>query len=653
MSYQEILNKLKKNQQKMYEETVRILCKIADNILENPENLKFRTLQKSNQTVTSKIISVSGGVECLKAMGFVEEKNVYVMNSNASLEVVDRFRQALSSWQQEKKQSENEKCKDDSLNLSEPNKVLDTKQEDQKRADISNGKDSEVGNLESIRCNRMPPANLIYKNDFLNKIESYFHNALQYEDKNLQERVRCLIPVRVLEENSQRNLRRIQECIKKNKLEDPEISIQDMMVLELLRWFKEDFFVWVDNPECESCGSETVFSHVSTERNLELFSDKVEYHRCKKCQHETPFPRYNDLNILIETRKGRCGEWANVFTLFCRTMGWDSRLIIDEGDHVWTEVYSVTQRRWVHCDPCENECDVPLIYENGWKKKISYVIAYSAEEVQDVTWRYSSDHKEVLKRRKKCSETELLEALLHIRNDRQKNLSQPRKNYLLRRTLMELVEFLTEKKPNEDSKKGRTSGSEVWRLARGEIRKPSKETAFVWKIEKDTLVGNTATIGYSSTLDKYEYISEGNIFKSVTGWDEGAYSHKSIFRKEEKDWKMVYLARKEGEDDGIISWKFDWSNSGRILDAVTLKLEYFTIESGKVEVQMSSGDKCMSIPKGTKTATFRDFNLAKELTVTAKLSGGTGGVSWQHAQLFRQSVENEDFDFTLTFAFKS
>lgn len=61
-------------------------------------------------------------------------------------------------------------------------------------------------------------------------------------------------------------------------------------------------------------------------------------HKCSSCNDFTPFARYNDLNILLETRKGRCGEWANVFTLFCRAMKWDARHVIDEGDHVWTEV---------------------------------------------------------------------------------------------------------------------------------------------------------------------------------------------------------------------------------------------------------------------------------------------------------------------------
>lgn len=69
------------------------------------------------------------------------------------------------------------------------------------------------------------------------------------------------------------------------------------------------------------------------------------------CMHR--FPRYNNAAKLLETRKGRCGEWANCFGLCCRAAGLDMQYVIDWADHVWVEYFSDGMTRWVHMDPCE------------------------------------------------------------------------------------------------------------------------------------------------------------------------------------------------------------------------------------------------------------------------------------------------------------
>lgn len=263
-------------------------------------------------------------------------------------------------------------------------------------------------------------------------------------------------------------------------------------------------------------------------------------HRCLTCNKFTPFFRYENLEILLETREGRCGEWANVFTLLCRAMGWDARYVLDENDHVWTEVYSVAQKRWLHCDPCENICDNPLIYETGWNKRMTYVIAYSMYDIQDVTWRYTADHKQVLQNRHHCSEIELINTIIRLRNSSLNRCTAARKKYLIKRSLDELVELMVERKPTDSESQGRSSGSLAWRLQRGETK---IENSKIWSPTVDDIKNGRMLIRYSSVLDQYQRVNHTQVVETVAKWQNGIFSAVNMFRKEEKDWKVVYLCR--------------------------------------------------------------------------------------------------------------
>ncbi|XP_030644868.1 peptide-N(4)-(N-acetyl-beta-glucosaminyl)asparagine amidase [Chanos chanos] len=630
------------NPNEVFLDVSRLLLTYADNILRNPNEEKYRSIRIGNPTFSTKLLPIKGAVECLFEMGFEEAETHLVFPRSASVDQLRRVRETLAAERDQRLRAGQSAAPPQGSGSAgvpappapappPPPPLTSTFTRTPPPAPAPAAMPTQ------IPTEQQHPT-MLKRVMFLRTLMSNAQHVMLYESPSLQQKARSLIPDVQLLSQAKARLQQAQRA-------DPKCSLaeEDMLILELLAWFKGRFFSWVDTLPCTRCGEKTqsTGSLPPSEEDLRWDAGRVENHFCNTCSLSTRFPRYNNPEKLLETRRGRCGEWANCFTLCCRAMGLDARYIWDSTDHVWTEVYSHSQRRWLHCDPCENVCDKPLMYEVGWGKKLSYILAFSKDQVVDVTWRYSCKHPEVLSRRTDIPETLLLGTLNELSAVKQQSLSPEKKRELLERLLVELVEFISPKTPKPGELGGRISGSLAWRAARGETgggAAKQKAEEFVFVPTDTEKRGKVFHLRYNVTTDCYCRVHNGS--QTISGWSSVVWRKDSVFRKEENDWHMVYLARTEGSSTGRISWKFDCAPVGMKIKTASVRANSQTFHSGSVRWTVSTGHNTTELSGDGKKHTVPNVSGSTELVVEAQLSGGEGESSWQHAQLFRQSLKD-------------
>ena len=191
-------------------------------------------------------------------------------------------------------------------------------------------------------------------------------------------------------------------------------------------------------------------------------------------------------------------------------------------------------------------------------------------------------------------------------------------------------------------------------------------------------IGNVGAFGSILALDiGVEIPNRGSSRFGVAEFrnDRGVFASRGIERYEERDWKMAYLARVEYASSAEVVWGFDVEPAGGTLTGVTLSASCRTFHDAGAAISWEW--TCGDADDAAKT--WVTFQLAtdetmqhlqvtrEELAATvspkrratgascwylrARLRGGQGDQVHVHTQLFRQSVDDEAFPFSVALEF--
>lgn len=148
-------------------------------------------------------------------------------------------------------------------------------------------------------------------------------------------------------------------------------------------------------------------------------------------------------------------------------------------------------------------------------------------------------------------------------------------------------------------------------------------------------------------------LANDKILETKQKWQNGVESLEGgIFRKEEEDWKVVYLARSPESTTGKITWTFLVEDRANVcVNTVKLQATVATFNGATLKWEIeaivnstnAAGEKSriISIPNCENFET-QDLEGAFKIRLSATLLGGKGKTAWQHAQLFRQSLNSNE-----------
>ena len=223
-----------------------------------------------------------------------------------------------------------------------------------------------------------------FTSSFADIFTFYKNISEQYNDHTILDSVKQLVPDNILKS-----------------------SLDHQLLPTLLHWFKNDLMKWMSKElQCSSCHMRMRVQVIEGDSTI---LRKTEVHSCDKCGSSIIFPRYAKILKIAEIKIGRCSEWSILFGAILNSLSIQTRIVHDFLDHCWNE--SLINKKWIHVDStlnCPFSFNHPYYYEQNWGKEYEYVLAFSANSIEDVTRCYTEKWQMIKNRRVNEDKTDIL-----------------------------------------------------------------------------------------------------------------------------------------------------------------------------------------------------------------------------------------------------
>jgi hypothetical protein len=244
----DLVARLENNPKSCYVEGVGIYLRLLNNIIDNPNEEKYRRFKRTNQKISRELLSLDGMNQLIFDSGFELDNEEFVLR-RGGLGVVNKLKSYRDFFQKRLEMIKQGKATSSVTSAA----VKETKGAIQKTTQSIPIKIlADKPFHDRIRF----PQILQTNNNFLRQLEQLSDSVMQYEDKLLQQSAIKLMPVEKFKLNALEKLRKLQKMIESKVIDEEEPPLDDLILEELAAWFKNDFFKWVNSMPCRKCKNE-------------------------------------------------------------------------------------------------------------------------------------------------------------------------------------------------------------------------------------------------------------------------------------------------------------------------------------------------------------------------------------------------------------